>query len=146
MPGPGSYTIRIFGLVKVGVSLWVWSLDPHSNCLVSSLFRLSSEQDVDLSAPPVPYPGCCHAPVLMIMDRTSKPVSQSQLNVVLIRVVLALVIDHISKTLRERTIKPRCKPSSELLSFSLLFSEALPNLDIDCLTTSKWAAWNDILL
>jgi hypothetical protein len=35
----------------------------------------------------------------MIMDSTSEPVSQSQLNVVLIRVVLVMVSLHDSKTL-----------------------------------------------
>ena len=38
-------------------------------------------------------------PALMIMDRTSEPVSQPQLNVVLIRVALVMVPIHNSKTL-----------------------------------------------
>jgi hypothetical protein len=41
----------------------------------------------------------CHA-TLMIMDWTSEPVSQPQLNVVLIRVTLVIVSLHSSKTLR----------------------------------------------
>ena len=44
-------------------------------------------------------PGCCHAPALMIMDLTSEPVSQPELNVVLIRVALVMVSVHSSKTL-----------------------------------------------
>jgi hypothetical protein len=30
MLGPGSGTIRMFGLVGVGVSLWVWAIRPLS--------------------------------------------------------------------------------------------------------------------
>jgi hypothetical protein len=41
----------------------------------------------------------CHAPALMIMDGTSKPVSQPQLNIVLIRVAFVMVSVHSSKTL-----------------------------------------------
>jgi hypothetical protein len=63
-------------LFGVGVSLWVWA------------------------ALPVPcLPGCCHAPTLMIMDWTSEPVSQPQLNVVSIRLALVMVSVHSSKTL-----------------------------------------------
>jgi hypothetical protein len=40
----------------------------------------------------------CHAPTL-IMDRTSEPVSQPQLNVVFIRLALVMVSVHSSKTL-----------------------------------------------
>ena len=40
-------------------------------------------------------------PALMIMDRTSEPVSQTQLNVVLIRVALVMVSVHSFKTLRQ---------------------------------------------
>jgi hypothetical protein len=43
----------------------------------------------------------CHASALMIVDWTSEPVSQPQLNVVLIRVALVLVYVHRSKTLTE---------------------------------------------
>ena len=61
---------------------------------------LPSEQYIELSAPPVPcLPGCCHVPALMIIDWTSEPISQIQLNVVLIRVVLVMVSVHSSKTL-----------------------------------------------
>ena len=53
-----------------------------------------------LSAPPAPcLPRCCHVPTLMIMGWTSEPVSQPQLNVVLIGVVLVMVSVHNSKTL-----------------------------------------------
>jgi hypothetical protein len=59
-----------------------------------------SDEDVELSAPPVPcLPGCCHVPALMIRDRTSEPVTRPQLNVVLIRVALVMVSVHSSKTL-----------------------------------------------
>ena len=59
-----------------------------------------SDEDAELSAPPAPcLPGRCHALTLMIMDRTSEPVSQPQLNVVLIRVALVMVSVHSSKTL-----------------------------------------------
>jgi hypothetical protein len=51
--------------------------------------RQPSDEDVEFSAPPSPcLPGCCHVPTLMIMAWTSEPVSQPQLNVVLIRVAL----------------------------------------------------------
>ena len=43
-------------------------------------------------------PGCCHVPALMIMDWTSEPVSQPQLNVVLIRLALVMVSVHSTKT------------------------------------------------
>ena len=50
---------------------------------------LPSEQDVELSALPAPcLPRCCHVPALMLMDKPPEPVSQPQLNVVLIRVAL----------------------------------------------------------
>jgi hypothetical protein len=50
------------------------------------------DEDAELSALPTPcLPGHCHAPDLMIMDRTSEPVDQPQLNVVLIRVALVMV-------------------------------------------------------
>jgi hypothetical protein len=67
--GPGRGTIRSCILVGVGVALLeeachcgggLW--DPHPNCLRDSVFRLPSEQDSELSAPPVPcLPGSCHA-------------------------------------------------------------------------------------
>ena len=41
----------------------------------------------------------------MIMDRTSEPVSQPQLNVVLIRVALVMVSVHSSKTLSRTDMK-----------------------------------------
>jgi hypothetical protein len=55
------------------------------------------EQDVELSASPAPcLPGCCHVPS-MRMDRISEPVSQPQLNIVLIRVAWVLVSVHRSE-------------------------------------------------
>jgi len=57
-------------------------LPPARGCSVCSW--LPSGEDVELSAPPAPgLPGCSHVPALMIMDWTSDPVSQPQLNVVL---------------------------------------------------------------
>jgi hypothetical protein len=64
-----------------------------------------SDEDVELSAPPAPcLPGCCHA--LMIMDRTSQSVSNSQLNIFLIRVALVMVSVHSCKTLTETPLTP----------------------------------------
>ena len=64
-----------------------------------SLLLLPADQDVELSASPVPYlPACCHASLMlltmMIMDQTSEPVRQLQLNFVLIRVALVMVSLH----------------------------------------------------
>ena len=51
----------------------------------SVFHKQPSDEDVELSAPLIPcLPGCCHVPALMIMDRTSEPVRQTQLKVVLI--------------------------------------------------------------
>ena len=51
-----------------------------------------SDEDVELSAPPVPcLSGCFHSPALMIMDWTSEPINQPQLNVVLVRLALVMV-------------------------------------------------------
>jgi hypothetical protein len=44
----------------------------------------------------------------MIMDLTSEPVSQAQLNVVLVRVALVIVFVHSSKTLTKTEGKLRC--------------------------------------
>ena len=67
---------------------------------------LTSDEDVDLSALPVPcLPRCCHASTLMITHWTSEPVSQLQLNVVLIRVALVMVSVHSSKTLLRYHLK-----------------------------------------
>ena len=58
-----------------------------------------SDKDVELSAPPAPcLPGCWHALTLMIMDWTSEPVCQPQLNI-LLRVDSVMVSVHSSKTL-----------------------------------------------
>jgi hypothetical protein len=60
MFGPGSGTIRKYGLVGGSVSLWAWAL--------TVVFCLPLDEDVERSAPPAPcLPGCCHAPNLMIM-------------------------------------------------------------------------------
>jgi len=64
------------------------------------VFCLLLDEDVELLAPPAPcLPGCCHVPALMIMDWTSGPVSQPQLNVVLVRLALVMVSVQSSKTL-----------------------------------------------
>jgi hypothetical protein len=53
---------------------------------------LPLEQGIELSASSAPWlPGHCHAPALMITYWTYEPVSQSQLNVVLMRVALVMV-------------------------------------------------------
>ena len=79
----------------------------------------SSDEDVELSAPLIPcLPGCCHVPALMIMDRTSEPVSQLQLNEVLIRVALVILSVHSSKTLRQL-------PISKLLIYFLPFVDII---------------------
>jgi len=55
---------------------------------------------VELSAPPTPHlPGHGHAPALIIMDCTFEPVSQPQLGVILVRVVLVMVSVHSNETL-----------------------------------------------
>ena len=83
MLGPGNGTIRRYGLVEVGVafwsrfslvrgnaSLWGWALRPSPLAVCETVFScLPLEQDVELSASPVPcLPGCCHVPTLMTMD------------------------------------------------------------------------------
>jgi hypothetical protein len=50
-----------------------------------SLLLLPVDWDVELSAPPAPcLPGCCHVPAKKIMDWTSEPIRQPQLNVFLL--------------------------------------------------------------
>ena len=66
------------GLVGVGVALLVWVWPCWRKCftvgvglktLILAAWSQSSDEDVELSAPPVPcLPGCCHVPALMIMD------------------------------------------------------------------------------
>ena len=51
----------------------------------------------------------------MLLDRTSEPVSQRQLNVVLVRVALVMVFVHSNKTLT--------KTGTFTFSFSTLFTE-----------------------
>jgi NADH:ubiquinone oxidoreductase subunit E len=61
-----------------------------------------SDEDVELSALPAPcLPGCCHAPTLMIMDGTSEPVSQHQLNIVLIMLPWSWCLFTALKPLRQ---------------------------------------------
>jgi hypothetical protein len=51
-----------------------------------------SDEDIeDIVLPAACLPGYSHAPILMIMDRTSEPVSQPQLNIVLTRAALVMV-------------------------------------------------------
>jgi hypothetical protein len=78
-----------------------------------------SEEGKELSAQPAPcLSGCCHVPALMIMDRTFEPVSQLQLNEVLIRVALVILSVHSSKTLRQL-------PISKLLIYFLPFVDII---------------------
>ena len=64
-----------------------------------------SDEDIELSAPPAScLLECCYAPALMTMDETSEPVSQPQLNVVLIRIALVMVSVHRSKPLVKHRI------------------------------------------
>jgi hypothetical protein len=64
------------------------------------------DEDVELSALPAPCLNIyCHAPTLMIMDLTSEPVSQPQLNVVFIRLALVMVSVHSNKTLTKTVLK-----------------------------------------
>ena len=99
MLGLGSGTIWRCGLVGVGVSPWV-----YKNLILAAWKPVfcwqPSDEDVGLSAPPAPcLPGCCHVLSLMILDWTSEPVNQPQLNVVLIRVASVVVSVHSSKNL-----------------------------------------------
>ena len=65
-----------------------------------SVFQQPSDEDVELSATPAPcLPGCCHARTLRIMGLTSEPVTQPQLNVILIRIAVIMVSVLSSKTL-----------------------------------------------
>jgi hypothetical protein len=64
---------------------------------------------MELLVPLVPGPpGCCHVPSLMIMDRTSEPVSQPQLNAVCIRVALVKVSVRSSKILTKTVCECEC--------------------------------------
>ena len=78
----GSSTIRC-GLVGGSVSTWVWTLrELPLSYLRMWVFCLCSEQDVELSAPPVPcLPGCCYASHRDDNGLNSEAVSQPQLNV-----------------------------------------------------------------
>ena len=84
------------GLVGVGVSLWAWALRPLSSLPGSQSSPVCLQNKTELSALPIPcLPRHCHVPALMIVEL----VSQSPLNVVLIRVALVMVSFHISKIL-----------------------------------------------
>ena len=69
MLGPGSGTIRRYGLVGVGVSLGM-GFKPLILAAWKSVFHyLPSDKDVELSALPAPgLPRCCPVPTLMMMD------------------------------------------------------------------------------
>ena len=77
------------GLVGVGMALLdkVVTVDVNFKTLILATWKpmfscLSSEQNVEhLDLPTSCQPGCCHAPALMITDRTFEPVHQPQLNV-----------------------------------------------------------------
>ena len=81
------------------MSLRAWALRPLSSCLEASLLLFAFGTRCRTLSSSCTMPGCCHAPALMIMDLTSEPVSQPELNVVLIRVALVMVSVHSSKTL-----------------------------------------------
>ena len=51
--------------------------------------------------------GHCCAPALMIMDSTSEPLSQPQLNVIIIRMALVMVCNHSSKTRNKTEVSTR---------------------------------------
>ena len=102
---PGIGTVRKCGLVE-----WLWSC--WSRCITVGVgfttLILASWKPVSscrwrwrtLSFS-CTIPGCCHVPNLMIMDWTSEPVSQPQLNVVLLRVALVMVSAYSIKTVRQ---------------------------------------------
>jgi len=58
--------------------------DPPPSCLrMPSLFLASFRWKCRTLSSSAPFlPACCHAPTLMIMDWTSEPVNQPQLNVI----------------------------------------------------------------
>jgi hypothetical protein len=73
---PRSGSIRRCDLVGVGVAFleevchcWREQRELPPSCLGMPVFWLPSEQNVELSAlsPTLCLPGCCHAPVMMIM-------------------------------------------------------------------------------
>jgi hypothetical protein len=72
----GNGTVRRCGLVRGSVSLWGWALKNHfsSGCCQ---IKMQNSQFLLHHA----YLGCCYVPALMIIDRTFKPVSSPQLNV-----------------------------------------------------------------
>ena len=59
-----------------------------------TVFSLLSEQDVELSGPPVTWLPGCMLPALKIIDSNSKPVSQPNLMLSFIRAALVLVSLH----------------------------------------------------
>ena len=94
MLGLGCAIIRNCGLVGRSLSLWRVGFETFLLTMWEPVLScLPLEQDIELSAPPVPcLPGCYHSPALMIMNWSSEPVSQPQLNV--IRVELAMMSLH----------------------------------------------------
>ena len=67
MLSPGSGTIRRCGLVGVGVSMWVWALIPSPSFLEVNLLLQPSDENVELSAAPIPcLSRWCHAPSLIM--------------------------------------------------------------------------------
>jgi hypothetical protein len=62
----GSGAIGRCGLVRGSVSLWGVVFETLILAIYRTVFsRLSSEQDLELSAPPTPFlPGCCHSSCL----------------------------------------------------------------------------------
>ena len=73
------------------MSLWEWAWRPSPNFLEGSLLAAFSSRCTTLSSFSNKHHICLHAamcPAIRIMDRTSEPVSQAQLNVSLIRVAL----------------------------------------------------------
>ena len=70
MLDPESVTIRRCGLFGVGVALLCASVGVGNEILLLTTWEQSSDEDVELSFPPVPcLPRRCHVPTaFMIMD------------------------------------------------------------------------------
>jgi hypothetical protein len=105
--------------------------DPLPNHMEASLLLVAFRWRCrTLSAPRVPcLSGCCHAPTLMITDWTSEPVSQPQLNVVLIRVALVMLSLHSSTTLT----KTKFGTKSEVLLSGPDCAFVWKNMDLETL-------------
>ena len=93
MLGPGSGTIWRCGLIGVGVPCWRKCVTVgvgFKTFLLAAcktvLSYLPLDQDVELLVPSMPCLNlCCHVSAFMIMYWTSEPISQPQLNVVLLK-------------------------------------------------------------